>query len=62
MKKLFGTDGVRGIANTELNPTLAFNLAKAGGYVINKYSHHDGRKPIAIIGTDTRISKDMLKT
>ncbi|MBS6063796.1 phosphoglucosamine mutase [Criibacterium bergeronii] len=62
MKKLFGTDGVRGIANTELTPALAFNLAKAGGYVINKYSHHDGRKPIAIIGTDTRISKDMLKT
>lgn len=62
MKKYFGTDGVRGIANTQLDPVLAFNLAKAGGYVINKYSHHDGTKPVAIIGTDTRISKDLLKT
>ena len=61
MRKYFGTDGVRGIANDELTPELAFRLARAGGYVIGKYSHHDGQKPVAIIGTDTRISKDTLK-
>ena len=61
MRKYFGTDGVRGIANNELTPELAFRLGRAGGYVIGKYSHHDGQKPIAIIGTDTRISKDTLK-
>ena len=61
MRKYFGTDGVRGIANDELTPELAFRLGRAGGYVIGKYSHHDGQKPIAIIGTDTRISKDTLK-
>lgn len=61
MRKYFGTDGVRGIANEELTPLLAFDLARAGGYVIGKYSHHDGQKPVAIIGTDTRISKDTLK-
>ena len=61
MRKYFGTDGVRGIANEELTPTLAFKLARAGGHVIGKYSHHDGQKAVAIIGTDTRISKDTLK-
>jgi len=61
MRKYFGTDGVRGIANDELTPTLAFKLARAGGHVIGKYSHHDGQKAVAIIGTDTRISKDTLK-
>ncbi|EHL10005.1 phosphoglucosamine mutase [Peptoanaerobacter stomatis] len=61
MRKYFGTDGVRGIANEELTPTLAYKLARAGGYIISKYSHHDGQKPLAIIGTDTRISKDTLK-
>lgn len=61
MRKYFGTDGVRGIANEELTPLLAFKLARAGGHIIGKYSHHDGQKPVAIIGTDTRISKDTLK-
>ena len=36
MRKYFGTDGVRGIANTELNSELAYKLGRAGGYVLTK--------------------------
>lgn len=57
MSRLFGTDGVRGIANKDLTPILAFNLGKAGTYVLNK----DKERPIIIIGKDTRISGDMLE-
>lgn len=57
MGKLFGTDGVRGIANKELTPELAFNLGKAGAYVLSK----DNERPTVIIGKDTRISGDMLE-
>ena len=58
MSRLFGTDGVRGIANSELTPELAFNLGKAGAYVLNK----EKRKPVVLIGRDTRISGDMLES
>ena len=58
MARLFGTDGVRGVANTELTPELAYALGRAGAYVLTKTSHH---APQIIIGTDTRISKDMLQ-
>ncbi|MCI2062309.1 MAG: phosphoglucosamine mutase [Eubacteriaceae bacterium] len=57
MGRLFGTDGVRGIANTELTPSFAFKLGKAGAYVLSR----DTAKPVILIGTDTRISGDMLK-
>lgn len=57
MGRLFGTDGVRGIANKELTPELAFNLGKAGAYILKK----ENDKPIVIIGKDTRISGDMLE-
>ncbi len=57
MSRLFGTDGVRGIANKDLTPILAFNLGKAGTYVLNK----DKERPVIIIGKDTRISGDMLE-
>jgi len=59
MKKLFGTDGVRGIANTTLTPELAFKLGKAGGYVLTKDNHKENR--FVIIGKDTRQSGDMLE-
>ena len=49
MGRLFGTDGVRGIANKELTPELAFNLGKAGAYVLAK----ENKKPVVIIGRDT---------
>lgn len=55
---LFGTDGVRGIANTELTPELAFNLGRAGAYVLTKDVKHS---PKIIVGIDTRISCDMLE-
>ncbi len=58
MSRLFGTDGVRGIANSELTPELAFNLGKAGAYVLSK----EKRKPVVLIGRDTRISGDMLES
>lgn len=57
MGRLFGTDGVRGIANSELTPELAFKLGKAGAHVLSKKKG----KPVVLIGKDTRISGDMLE-
>ena len=57
MARLFGTDGVRGIANEELTPTLAMQLGQAGAYVLTKEKNH---KPTIMVGCDTRISGDML--
>ncbi len=57
MARLFGTDGVRGKANTELTPELAFKLGKAGAYVLGKRQE----KAKIVIGKDTRISGDMLE-
>ncbi|MBG0764712.1 MAG: hypothetical protein H0S78_07450 [Tissierellales bacterium] len=59
MRKYFGTDGIRGIANKELTPELAYKVARAGGYFLSK-NIKKGKGKI-IIGTDTRISKDMLE-
>ncbi len=58
MGKIFGTDGVRGIANTELTPELAYKVGRCGAYVLTKEFRH---KPKVIIGKDTRISGDMLE-
>lgn len=55
--KLFGTDGVRGIANTELTPSLAFALGVAAGRVLGQ-SH----QPKFVVGRDTRISGTMLES
>ena len=57
MGRLFGTDGVRGIANKELTPELAFNLGKAGTFVLKK----ENARPVIVIGKDTRVSGDMLE-
>ncbi|MFQ3544958.1 phosphoglucosamine mutase [Halobacillus rhizosphaerae] len=57
MGKYFGTDGVRGVANKELTPELAFKLGRYGGYVLTK----DVNKPKILIGRDTRISGQMLE-
>lgn len=59
MNRLFGTDGVRGIANAELTPELAFNLGKAGAYILSKDQKNPN--PKVVIGKDTRISGDMLE-
>lgn len=57
MSRLFGTDGVRGVANDELTPMLAMQLGQAGAYVLSKEKEH---KPTIMVGCDTRISGDML--
>lgn len=57
MGRLFGTDGVRGVANEELTPVLAMQLGQAGAYVLTKENKH---KPTIMVGCDTRISGDML--
>ncbi|WP_100013034.1 phosphoglucosamine mutase [Lentibacillus sediminis] len=57
MGKYFGTDGVRGVANEELTPEIAFKLGRFGGYVLTKESG----KPRILIGRDTRISGPMLE-
>lgn len=54
---MFGTDGVRGIANKELTVELAFKLGQAGAYVLTKENKH---KATILIGRDTRISGEML--
>lgn len=57
MSRLFGTDGVRGVANDELTLQLAMQLGQAGAYVLTKENMH---KPTIMVGCDTRISGDML--
>lgn len=57
MGKYFGTDGVRGVANSELTPEFAFKLGRFGGYILTK----DKERPKVIIGRDTRISGHMLE-
>ena len=61
MGKLFGTDGVRGVAGTELNATLAFKVGKAGAIVLTRHAQ-SGKVPTILIGKDTRISGDMLES
>jgi len=58
MGKLFGTDGIRGIANTELTASLAFKTGQSGAYVLTKTAN---RRPRILIGKDTRKSGDMLE-
>ncbi|MBQ9931200.1 MAG: phosphoglucosamine mutase [Firmicutes bacterium] len=57
MSRLFGTDGVRGVANTELTPQLAYKLGRAGAAVLSK----DHPRPVILVGKDTRISGDLLE-
>jgi len=60
LKKLFGTDGIRGVANEELTGELVFKIGRAGGYFIT--NNVNNRRPVIIIGKDTRISGDMLES
>lgn len=59
MGRLFGTDGVRGVANKELTADLAYKIGRAGAYVLAGKLQH---KPVIIIGKDTRLSGDMLES
>ncbi|WP_102399098.1 phosphoglucosamine mutase [Haloimpatiens massiliensis] len=58
MGRMFGTDGVRGVANSELTAELAYKLGRAGAYVLTEGAH----KPKILVGMDTRISGDMLES
>lgn len=59
MRKYFGTDGIRRIANTELTPSLVYKVAKAGAYVLSKHIDH---VPTILIGRDTRISGTLIES
>ena len=59
MRKYFGTDGIRRIANTELTPELVYRVAKAGAYVLSKHTDH---APTILIGRDTRISGTLIES
>ncbi|WP_281884134.1 phosphoglucosamine mutase [Paenibacillus sp. YYML68] len=57
MGKYFGTDGVRGVANEQLTPELAYKIGRCGGYVLAGQVE----KPVVVIGQDTRVSGPMLE-
>ena len=59
MRKYFGTDGIRRIANTELTPELVYKVAKAGACVFSKHLDH---MPTILIGRDTRISGTLIES
>ncbi len=60
MGSLFGTDGVRGIANLDLTAELAFKLGRAGSYILAQ--QNPAGRPRILVGKDTRISGDMLES
>ena len=62
--RLFGTDGVRGVANVDLTAELAVDLAVAAAHVlgdVGAFSHEHRPRPIAIVGRDTRVSGEFLQ-
>lgn len=61
MGRLFGTDGVRGLANEKLSPQLATSLAEAAVHVLCDQDAVKGRRPVALIGRDSRASGEMLE-
>ena len=58
MGRLFGTDGARGVANTELTCETAMSIGRAAAMVLIEVEH---RRPRVLIGKDTRVSSDMLE-
>ena len=60
MGRIFGTDGARGVANTEISCTLAMDIGRAAAMVVAR-DHHK-RKAVFLVGHDTRISHDMLES
>ena len=59
MGRIFGTDGARGVAGTELSCELAMKIGRAAAYVLTK---HFSQRPMILIGRDTRISSKMLES
>ncbi|HRN28358.1 MAG TPA: phosphoglucosamine mutase, partial [Terrimesophilobacter sp.] len=67
MPRLFGTDGVRGLANVSLTVELSLRLAQAAAVVLGKGRHADGRRasgrrPVAVIGRDPRVSGEFISS
>ncbi|MDO9485011.1 MAG: phosphoglucosamine mutase [Actinomycetota bacterium] len=62
MGRLFGTDGVRGLANRDLTAELALDLGVAAAHVLCESSSNIGRRPHAIVGRDSRISGHFLES
>lgn len=60
MARLFGTDGVRGVANRDLTVSLTLSLAQAAASVLGEQARNEGRRPVAVIGRDPRISGEYL--
>jgi phosphoglucosamine mutase len=60
MSRLFGTDGVRGLANVDITAELALNLATAAAHVLGREARAGGRKPKAVVGRDPRASGEFL--
>ncbi|TXH43478.1 MAG: phosphoglucosamine mutase [Actinobacteria bacterium] len=62
--RLFGTDGVRGVANVDLTAELAVDLAVAAAHVlgdVGAFTHDDRPRPLAVVGRDTRVSGEFLQ-
>ena len=59
MGKLFGTDGIRGVVGENLTAEMAFRVGQAVACVL---AEDTGRRPVVLIGKDTRISSDMLES
>ena len=60
MGRIFGTDGARGVANTEISCTLAMDIGRAAAMVVAR--DHKKKRPLFLVGHDTRISHDMLES
>ena len=60
VSRLFGTDGVRGLANSDLTPELALSIASSAARVL--YEHDDSRRRVAVVGRDPRASGEMLES
>ena len=60
MGRIFGTDGARGIANTEISCTLAMDIGRAAAMVVSKNTGK--QRPLFLVGSDTRISRSLLES
>src|ERR671916_1444820 len=61
MTRVFGTDGVRGLANGDLTAELALDLSVAAAHVLGEAGVFEGHRPRAVVGRDTRISGEFLE-
>ena len=61
MPRVFGTDGVRGLANVDLTAELALDLSVAAAHVLGEAGAFEGHRPLAVVGRDTRISGEFLE-